>query len=88
MNEYEVVSDYLKEYDICASTRVYTSNILSIDAAPNWSEQNILCFRVYNRDSIDDIECKMCRLSIIEPKYIGAENESFILNNNEFILSV
>lgn len=77
-----VASEKLNECSIDSFMNiVYSKNGLSIFSMPNWSNENILCFWV-TKDISDD-EFEFCRLSMMEPKYINAENESLKLSKNE-----
>lgn len=83
MNELYFVSNQLKEIDICASTRVYRSDHINIDAVPNWKDNNIIYFRIYNKPYLSDHDIKFSRISMKDSEYIGAENESYILSKDD-----
>src|SRR5574344_571704 len=70
MNNLSII---LGEYDYGFSNKIFHSEHLILQSNPN--AKNNWCFKVFLGDYLDD----MCRISMIEPKYINAEGETLIL---------
>ena len=62
---------------------LYTSNNMSIYSIPNDSKDKILCFGVKIYKKKGSYNNKYCRISMTEPKYIGAEGEDLVLNKEQ-----
>lgn len=76
-----IMSRKLKEYSEFFMNEVYMKDNLVIMNVANWSDENILCFWVMKL--LGDGNYDFCRISMTEPKYINAENESLRLNEYE-----
>ena len=79
------VSEKLVEYHEDYKSNVSFKDNLQIISIPNWSSDHILCFGVLKfPDGVDNYDThKFCRISMMEPKYIGAEGEDLILSKED-----
>lgn len=80
-------SKILNEIDTGFRATVYKQDNIIIKATPNWSDERILCFSVqlFSDRNKDPDDFKLCRVSMTEPKYIGAENEELVLNKEQIL---
>lgn len=78
------VSEILLEHDTGFMTNVYRDNELEIVSTPSWGPQHEVYFSVRKYNGIDNRDLgKFCRISMIEPRYIGAEGEDLILSEED-----
>ena len=78
------VSEQLVEIDTSSMSNIYRDEVYYLFSSPNWGPQHEICFTVikhYNSNNEDNH--KFCRLSMMEPKYIGAEGEDLILSKED-----
>ena len=78
------VSKILNEVDTGFMSNVYRDDNIEIVSTPSWGPQHEVYFSIRKYDGLDDRDNgKFCRVSILEPKYIGAEGEDLILSKED-----